>query len=652
MKKHFLTLLSIVLVVAVLITAVPVFAAGTAYETDPAYIQEWSVSEKISTGNQSEYTIKVFLKTNYPVGPVQFKLTGIDSLVKVTLGGDFYNKAIITAGKTGLVSIIPDTSTTISSKSMNGCVAEVTYISASGEQALIEYSPKQATNPQGTLMAARCTETTVNASDFVVGQAAIVNNSLEVSKPEYEKYQSHVVTNYQSKNDSKQKVYFNKLANALDGSDGLPDMCVPGLERELAMIPQGLGFCEKWNCVFISSYYKLTEDDKVKKPSTLYTLDFDTGEITGAYALYYNSGTSETTITGHVGGVACYGDYVYVADGNFIYRFALSDFDKDSKKAVSTVQYNVGTKMNKANCAYVTITDGILWTGNFYDVKDYPTKASDSNNSVILGYQLTDNAITSVLPTYKINVPNTINHIQCATVYNNKLYISQSYGRGKDSKLIYVNLKLNQTTSFSLYDTESINTLPMMEGFFIKDNSLYTVFESASNFYMNNVDGEGYSKNPTDVIWKINLTNIVSSGNGYFSLNSNGKIDANKIVATQTFTSAPEELLTTAESCTVEATPSFNNKYYGTGSIIKVLDDNSNIIEEYELIVQGDGNGDSVVDVLDAMFVMIHATNSNGEVITTYDLAVDLAENGCIDMNDYSAIVNYALMQAAENISN
>ncbi len=654
MKKRLSIFTAITLILTLLVTALPVYAVGsTSYETGgdaTLYHQQWFISEKVATGNANEYKVKIYLKTNYNVAPVGFEIDGADSLVSVTVGDGYYSNSYVSFGKTGLVIITPDTQYTITSKTMNGCIAEVVYTSATAAQATVYLDPKTKDNAAGTLMAARCTAETVNGSDFIVGQSATVYLPGYFPSTDYSGFQGHVVGDRHSKNEKHRKNYFNKFATALDGSDGTPDMCVPGLDKEFAMVPQGLGYCEKWNCVFISSYYKLTEDDSVKTTSTLYSLDFSTGQITGAYQLYYDDGSTKKAMTGHVGGVACYGDYVYVADGAYIYRFALSDFDEFSKNAVSTVRYDVGSVMNNAKCAYVTITDGILWTGNFYDEKDYPTKALSPYNSIILGYELSGGAITEDSPDYKIKVPNSVNHIQCASYKDGTLYISQSYGRTKDSRLVYVDMELGNSKTFLPNEVLSINALPMMEGFFIKDGNLYAVFESASNFYMNNADGKGKSKNPTDVIWRININNLINNGNCYFNLNNSGKIDNKKLFASSPCCSDIATVMTVSDTYTVETQPSFNNQYYGTGSVIKVLDENENILEEYELIIQGDNNGDSIIDVLDCMLAMLGATNGNGEVLTAYDLATDLAEDGQIDMNDYSAIVNLALQQVAEEV--
>jgi len=298
---------------------------------------------------------------------------------------------------------------------------------------------------------------------------------------------------------------------------------LPGLDKDGGnMVPQGLGYNHKYNIFLVSGYNKTTEKDGDK--TAVYALDFETCEAIVKYNLYWK----DKRLSGHVGGVASSGKNVYVANGQYIYRFVIKEDPRSvdsgsagitAKKLVSTERYNVGKYMNKASCSYVTITNNVLWTGNFYDDKNYDKKASLNNNSLILGFKLSGSGndsewtkFTEKSPDYKIKVPNSIENIQCATVASGKLFISQSYGRTKNSKLLVAPVTLKSTTTFDKKKVTSTTAMPMMEGFFIKGNWAFVVFESAASYYADGLDGKGKSKNPTDVIWAVPL--FPESGEG------------------------------------------------------------------------------------------------------------------------------------------
>ncbi len=98
------------------------------------------------------------------------------------------------------------------------------------------------------------------------------------------------------------------------------------------------------------------------------------------------------------------------------------------------------------------------------------------------------------------------------------------------------------------------------------------------------------------------------------------------------------------ETTTYYYRPSYiyrKTQYYGTGSTLDVCNDNG-VWETYTLIVQGDVNGDSVCDVLDAVNVQRASTNHT-KLTDNYLLAADINGDGNIDVDDYSAVVNNAV---------
>ena len=176
-RKVLGALLAIVMVLSVI--SISAFAAGaTYYEEDASYTQSWFLGTpaKVS-GNQ--YKVDVKLSTNYLVGPVSFKLEGVTTVDAIEVGAGYYPGALTDKGNSGIVLMIPDTSSTVYGKSCNDAVvATVTYTTnAANGVVSIANDPKNANNPGGTLVAARLTEEVVNISDFIVGQVATVDGA-------------------------------------------------------------------------------------------------------------------------------------------------------------------------------------------------------------------------------------------------------------------------------------------------------------------------------------------------------------------------------------------------------------------------------------------------------------------------------------------
>lgn len=185
-RKVLGALLAVVMVLSVL--SISAFAAGaTSYEDDASFTQSWSLGTPVSLGG-NQYKVDVILSTDYPVGPVSFKLEGVTTVDDVVIGPGYYAGALYDKANSGLVLMVPDTAATVQALNCNNAViATVTYTTSNANGAVaIEKSAKTADNPNGSLVASRCTAGTVNASDFVVGQTTTVSGELiyEVTEDE------------------------------------------------------------------------------------------------------------------------------------------------------------------------------------------------------------------------------------------------------------------------------------------------------------------------------------------------------------------------------------------------------------------------------------------------------------------------------------
>lgn len=173
-KKIIGALLALALVLSVF--SFSVFAASTGYDNDPDHIQTWRLSA-IEAGSGGTYTVKVYLTTNYEVGPIQFKIDGVDEVTDVQLGADYYENAQVSPSKSGFVIITPNTSAPVTVKKLTDAhVATVTYTSEeNATPTMDENDYKSASNPNGKLAAIYAEGSQyLNACNLLTGQKAKV----------------------------------------------------------------------------------------------------------------------------------------------------------------------------------------------------------------------------------------------------------------------------------------------------------------------------------------------------------------------------------------------------------------------------------------------------------------------------------------------
>lgn len=328
--------------------------------------------------------------------------------------------------------------------------------------------------------------------------------------------------------------FLDQCATPLDGSNGTPDLCIPGLSSTDNMIPQGLTYYKAKNWVLIASY-----KNGGGSPSVIYALSLETGRFVAQFNLYNND---KSACTAHVGGIAASNFNLYIADkNNSISYVPLSELNV----AEGTLKdiYIQGTvdlaELSSANTSFCSFDNGILWTGNFYHTADgYNTPANSVYNSMIFGYALqgansqtewnafatgsitgdasaSSNADCAGYPTHTLAVPNTITKIQCALVAKGRVYMGTSYGRKNACDLYIADIDLtkdgnttvtiagHQTDAYLLSDYRTFNNhLYMNEGMFMLNNEIYILTESAAYKYY----GESATNKctyPTDVIWKL-----------------------------------------------------------------------------------------------------------------------------------------------------
>lgn len=332
--------------------------------------------------------------------------------------------------------------------------------------------------------------------------------------------------------------FLDQCATPLDGSNGTPDLCIPGLSSTDNMIPQGMTYYKAKNWVLISSY-----KNGGGSPSVIYALSLETGRFVAQFNLYNND---KSACTAHVGGIAASNFNLYIADkNNSISYVPLSELNV----AEGTLKdiYIQGTvdlaELSSANTSFCSLDNGILWTGNFYHTDGgYNTPANSVYKSMIFGYALqgansqtewnafatgsitgdasaSSNADCAGYPTYTLAVPNTITKIQCALVAKGRVYMGTSYGRRSPCDLYIADIDLtkdgnttvtiagHQTDAYLLSDYRTFNNhLYMNEGMFMLNNEIYILTESAAYKYYDpkkSTNDPNNCKYPTDVIWKL-----------------------------------------------------------------------------------------------------------------------------------------------------
>lgn len=275
---------------------------------------------------------------------------------------------------------------------------------------------------------------------------------------------------------------------------------IPDLNDDF--VPQGFHY-DAENGTFIISGY-MSDDD----PSPLYVVDATSGKTIKEVSLRTQSGRP---FTGHTGGVAVYGDYVYVAGGDarclyvFSYDELLTASDDGEISCIGKFS-TYYAEDDFVDVFFVTVHDGAIYVGEFYRAKDYPTLAShkmnttngDYNQAFMLKFDLdaslTDTFSISPAPAAAYSITD---HVQGMAINDGKIYLSTSYGLSFSHVWEYDLASVNDEASTvvlgattPLYSFDRGNLLhdykiaPMSEEIVFVDGYLYTMCESASNKYI------------------------------------------------------------------------------------------------------------------------------------------------------------------------
>ena len=344
----------------------------------------------------------------------------------------------------------------------------------------------------------------------------------------------HVMADWKTLNQSYIPNYLSSSAVPMDGTNGNPNYLVPGQTED--MIPQGLTYLPQKDWVLVSSY-----DKSEKNPSVVFALDRKTGNFVAQFNLYTPDGEMWQC---HAGGIAVSDYNLYVTSDCGVAYFPLSDLDVKNG-TVKDIAYretlNFG-QLGITYSAYTSVSDGILWAGNFYSAsplspalakmgfigKDWVWKPNDEYFNAILGYKLSGDSSEEEWASleaikdnasYVVNVDNTMDCIQGIYFRKTdddtyKMYLSRTTDGSIGAAVATATVDLSENTvyvnesNFKLHDN-----LPGAEGIVFIGDDLHILYESGalSNFdeIVNKLTWNQYIKDCTDVIWKINEADLV-----------------------------------------------------------------------------------------------------------------------------------------------
>lgn len=316
--------------------------------------------------------------------------------------------------------------------------------------------------------------------------------------------------------DAYKKAYPEYMANAA------PDVVLPGLTDGENLVPQGIAYWAEKNWLLVS-YYVDKYDSANAGAAVIAALDLNTNQTVGVYKFTKADGSA---FTAHMGGIAVGTYNLYYTDGHHgIGYIPLTELTAETK----TISVSVGESVsiasinNGAETSYLSMSNGLLWTGNFYN-KDY-SKVPGKYLSMMYGYEIsgTDSAsefaslkAIAADPTYVVAAPDSVDQIQGVAYRNGQIILSRSYGRKNASALTIYSCTLDKNSTVDnptvLSDKiKEVKSLPMSEGITLAGtNMLYNLFESGAAYYREGKDGKEKGSNPTDQVWKVDVRKLLN----------------------------------------------------------------------------------------------------------------------------------------------
>ncbi len=235
-----------------------------------------------------------------------------------------------------------------------------------------------------------------------------------------------------------------------------------------------------------------------------------------------------------------------------------------------------------------------------------------------------------------VNIPATVTTIgKCAFGYDVVITMVPDLEEGETpvegEEVEYVeNIAATQVEGFTIYGVKDSAAETYAKQDATKEDDDFTFVEV---------------KNVYDVVIDEEETNIVEVDNGVLFKefapvveNDDSTKIANQIKAV---IKLPEnsDYTVDVEASLAGGTDENAYAFYGTGSKILIKDADDNVIDEIVVIIEGDVNGDSVVDALDCMLIQL-ASQDKSALEGVYLTAGDYDCDGEIEVADFSGVVN------------
>ena len=254
------------------------------------------------------------------------------------------------------------------------------------------------------------------------------------------------------------------------------DVCKnPGLND--GFVCQGIAANEKNDVILVSGYMK------DHSASRMYVTNLENDSY------YVNLMQGDDIFTGHCGGIATSGDYVYLACNNCIYTLSIDEILNAQNG--DHIDVKEGTEINN-EASFVYTDDIYLYVGEFHDGGKYTIEGHEYDTAEGMHYAICSQYLLSDLST-PIKIFSIRDKVQgiCFTS-DGKVVMSTSYGLTSSEYYVYSLDKATKSDKtmdgapvyyLDKLDKE-IKGPAMAEGLDYYDGLVITLSESASNKYI------------------------------------------------------------------------------------------------------------------------------------------------------------------------
>lgn len=263
-------------------------------------------------------------------------------------------------------------------------------------------------------------------------------------------------------------------------------------------VPQGYCYSESRNLHFISYYH----DDAA---SIISVIDRKSGERIKTLTLKKADGKD---FTGHAGGIAEDGAFLYVVDGKKIFCL---DINSMLLTPDGGSVFLINNAVTDVKCSYLNCDGAYLYAGEFYTFTDGGSYDTDKSHHMAISlfettyarcnaYKLSELEFTpegtEAVPAMAFTTPNCVQGF--ARLPDGSFALSISYGRDNNSTLSFYEDVTKGECDFTLgygdatvpvyhlrnsKKTESLRQPPLLEGIDDMDGKVAGIFESCADKY-------------------------------------------------------------------------------------------------------------------------------------------------------------------------